>query len=130
MVMAELVPASHAETRVCARIKPGRDAAETLQAAAASAARRVKIALALPAWLPPRIASANPARSSRSTITALRAVSAASSSTSTERSAGSAKVAAAPGKRRVIDFPDAGHFLPMEKPDEVARLAIEFLREN
>ncbi|MFZ0888719.1 MAG: alpha/beta hydrolase [Candidatus Binataceae bacterium] len=42
----------------------------------------------------------------------------------------SAKVAAAPGKRRVIDFPDAGHFLPMEKPDEVARLAIEFLREN
>jgi pimeloyl-ACP methyl ester carboxylesterase len=29
---------------------------------------------------------------------------------------------------RVIDVPDAGHFLPMEKPEYVAEQAIEFLR--
>jgi pimeloyl-ACP methyl ester carboxylesterase len=29
---------------------------------------------------------------------------------------------------RVIDVPDAGHFLPMEKPALVSQLAIEFLK--
>jgi len=29
---------------------------------------------------------------------------------------------------RVIDIPDAGHFLPMEKPEVVAQLAVEFLK--
>jgi len=28
---------------------------------------------------------------------------------------------------RVVNFPDAGHFIPMEKPEEVSRLAVEFL---
>jgi len=31
---------------------------------------------------------------------------------------------------RVINFPDAGHFLPMEKPEEVGRLAADFLRQG
>jgi lipase len=31
---------------------------------------------------------------------------------------------------RVVTFPDAGHFIPMEKPEEVARLAVEFLSES
>ncbi len=31
---------------------------------------------------------------------------------------------------RVVNFSDAGHFLPMEKPDEVGRLTREFLREG
>jgi len=31
---------------------------------------------------------------------------------------------------RVINFPDAGHFLPMEKPEEVGRLAADFLRRS
>jgi len=29
---------------------------------------------------------------------------------------------------RVIDVPDAGHFLPMERPDFAADQAIEFLK--
>jgi pimeloyl-ACP methyl ester carboxylesterase len=29
---------------------------------------------------------------------------------------------------QVINFPDGGHFLPMEKPEEVGRLAADFLR--
>jgi len=29
---------------------------------------------------------------------------------------------------QVLNFPDAGHFLPMEKPEEVGRLAADFLR--
>jgi pimeloyl-ACP methyl ester carboxylesterase len=28
---------------------------------------------------------------------------------------------------RVVDIPDAGHFLPMEKPEMVSRMAVEFL---
>ncbi len=39
----------------------------------------------------------------------------------------SAKVAAGLRNGRVINLPDAGHFAPMEKPEEVIRLAVEFL---
>lgn len=31
---------------------------------------------------------------------------------------------------RVVNVPDTGHFMPMEKPEEVARMATEFLREE
>ncbi len=31
---------------------------------------------------------------------------------------------------RVVNVPDTGHFMPMEKPEEVAQMAIEFLREE
>ncbi len=30
------------------------------------------------------------------------------------------------GNARILSFPDAGHFLPLEKPETVARLALEF----
>jgi lipase len=39
------------------------------------------------------------------------------------------KIAANLAHGRVMMIPDTGHFMPMEKPDEVARLAIDFLRE-
>jgi pimeloyl-ACP methyl ester carboxylesterase len=39
------------------------------------------------------------------------------------------KIAANIAHGRVMMIPDTGHFMPMEKPDEVARLAIDFLRE-
>jgi pimeloyl-ACP methyl ester carboxylesterase len=42
----------------------------------------------------------------------------------------SAKVAKQLRNGRVIDVPDAGHFLPMEKPDYVADQAIEFLKSE
>jgi pimeloyl-ACP methyl ester carboxylesterase len=31
---------------------------------------------------------------------------------------------------RILSFPDAGHFLPLEKPETVARLALEFFAES
>jgi pimeloyl-ACP methyl ester carboxylesterase len=31
---------------------------------------------------------------------------------------------------RIVNFPDAGHFLPLERPDAVARLALEFFGES
>jgi pimeloyl-ACP methyl ester carboxylesterase len=31
---------------------------------------------------------------------------------------------------RILKFPDAGHFLPLEKPETVAQLALEFFGEN
>lgn len=40
----------------------------------------------------------------------------------------SGKVAAGLKHGRVIDVADAGHFLPMEKPDYVAQQAVEFLK--
>ena len=61
-------------------------------------AGRVKMALALPAWLAPRRARTNPARSRCSTMRAMRAVSASSSSISTERNTGSARVSGAPAR--------------------------------
>jgi len=39
------------------------------------------------------------------------------------------KLAARLGSNRIVRFPDAGHFLPMEQPAEVARLAIDFFNE-
>ncbi|HXM89694.1 MAG TPA: alpha/beta hydrolase, partial [Candidatus Acidoferrum sp.] len=39
----------------------------------------------------------------------------------------SGKVARQLKHGRVIDVPDAGHFMPMEKPDYAAELASEFL---
>jgi pimeloyl-ACP methyl ester carboxylesterase len=42
----------------------------------------------------------------------------------------SEKIAARLGNGRVVNVPDTGHFMPMEKPEEVARMAAEFLREQ
>ena len=39
------------------------------------------------------------------------------------------KVAARLGSDRIVRFSDAGHFIPMEQPEEVARLAIRFFSE-
>jgi pimeloyl-ACP methyl ester carboxylesterase len=39
----------------------------------------------------------------------------------------SSKIAAQLKNGKVIDIPDAGHFMPMEKPDEIARMARDFL---
>ncbi len=40
------------------------------------------------------------------------------------------KIAAQLANGRVINVADTGHFMPMEKPEEVARLAVDFLREQ
>ncbi len=40
------------------------------------------------------------------------------------------KIAARLANGRVVNVPGTGHFMPMEKPDEVARMAVEFLREK
>ena len=40
------------------------------------------------------------------------------------------KIAAALQQGRVVKIPDAGHFLPMEHPETVAKLTIEFLRQS
>ena len=40
------------------------------------------------------------------------------------------KIAAKLKQGRVVKIPDAGHFLPMEKPDLVAQMAVDFLSEK
>lgn len=42
----------------------------------------------------------------------------------------SGKIAARLKSGRVVTLADAGHFLPMERPEEVARMAIEFFAEK
>lgn len=42
----------------------------------------------------------------------------------------SQRIAAKLRKGRVVNVEDTGHFMPMEKPDEVSRMAIEFLGER
>jgi pimeloyl-ACP methyl ester carboxylesterase len=41
-----------------------------------------------------------------------------------------AKIAAKLKQGRVVKIPDAGHLVPMEKPDLVARMAVDFLSEK
>jgi len=40
------------------------------------------------------------------------------------------RIAAELKNARVINFPDAGHFLAMEKPEEVTRLAVDFFTKG
>ncbi len=40
------------------------------------------------------------------------------------------RVAAGLKHGRVVNFEDAGHFIPMEQPEEVSRLAVEFLSQK
>jgi pimeloyl-ACP methyl ester carboxylesterase len=41
-----------------------------------------------------------------------------------------AKIGARLRKGRVMTIPESGHFMPMERPEEVARIAIEFFNEK
>jgi pimeloyl-ACP methyl ester carboxylesterase len=40
------------------------------------------------------------------------------------------RLSAALKNARIVKFPDAGHFLPLEKPEAVSRLALEFFGES
>jgi 3-oxoadipate enol-lactonase len=40
------------------------------------------------------------------------------------------RISAELSNARIVKFPDAGHFLPLEQPDAVARLALGFFGES
>jgi pimeloyl-ACP methyl ester carboxylesterase len=42
----------------------------------------------------------------------------------------SGRITAEMSNARIVNFPDAGHFLPLEEPENVARLALEFFTKT